>query len=346
MNHHEKYMARCITLALKGAGNVAPNPMVGAVLVHDNRIIGEGYHQEYGSAHAEVNCFASIAPEDENLIKDAVLYVSLEPCAHVGKTPACSNLIIQKGVKKVVIGCRDPFEAVNGQGIEQLKMAGIEVLENVFNQECLELNRRFFTFHLLKRPYIILKWAQTADGKIAANDNRRLYISNAVSNTLVHRWRTEESGILIGTNTAIKDNPALTNRLWEGKPPLRLVIDTRLQLSSNQQLMSDGLPVVIYNFLRDHHSGPVIYKQVREDRDLLLQILQDCFERNLLSIIVEGGANLLQQFIDAGLWDEARVITNSQLFVGEGLSAPLLHNGIIFEEINWSDDQLVCYRRL
>ncbi|MBC7722390.1 MAG: bifunctional diaminohydroxyphosphoribosylaminopyrimidine deaminase/5-amino-6-(5-phosphoribosylamino)uracil reductase RibD, partial [Pedobacter sp.] len=214
-------MFRCLELAVLGKGNVAPNPMVGSVLVHEGRIIGEGYHQLYGQPHAEVNCINSVAENDKYLIPQSTLYVSLEPCSHFGKTPPCSDLIIKHDIKKVVVGCRDSYEEVNGKGIENLQQNGVEVVLGILENDCKNLNKRFFTFHTKKRPFIILKWAETANGKIASNTNERLLISNDFSNRVVHKWRSEEGAILVGTKTASLDNPSLNNRLWHGKNPIR-----------------------------------------------------------------------------------------------------------------------------
>lgn len=318
------YMQRCIDLARLGAGKVAPNPQVGAVLVHNGRIIGEGYHQEYGQAHAEVNCINSVSAEDQKLIPSSTIYVSLEPCAHFGKTPPCSDLIIQKRIKKAVIGCRDPFVEVNGKGIEKLQQAGVEVVTGVLEQECKELNKRFFTYHTQHRPYIILKWAQTANGKIAAGSDKRLLISNEYTNRLVHQWRTEEAAILVGTNTALLDNPALDNRLWMGKKPVRLVLDLSLRLPQTLKIFDRQQKTIIFNRVQHKEEGNLMYYQLKDETDLVEQIMHAAYELNIQSILVEGGARLLQSFIDAGYWDEARVITNEALKVADGLSAPLL----------------------
>lgn len=330
---HETYMYRCLQLAQLGAGKVAPNPMVGAVLVYEERIIGEGYHQVYGQAHAEVNCINSVLAEDVPLISLSTLYVSLEPCAHFGKTPPCADLVIRYNIPVVVVGCRDPFKEVNGKGIEKLQQAGINVITGVLEAECLALNKRFFTFHTQHRPYIILKWAKTADDKIAAGANDRLIISNDYTNRLVHKWRTEETGILIGTNTALADNPLLTNRHWQGKSPVRMVIDKELKLPSSLHLLN-GPTTVVFNTLRHSNdldarllnSQPegVYYYQVGTDTSMLHQILHACYHLQLQSVLVEGGAYLQQTMIEEGCWDEARVITNEQLWINEGLEAPRL----------------------
>jgi diaminohydroxyphosphoribosylaminopyrimidine deaminase / 5-amino-6-(5-phosphoribosylamino)uracil reductase len=335
-------MRRCLQLARSGAGRVAPNPMVGAVLVYNDRILGEGYHRQYGEAHAEVNCLLSINEEDKHYISSSTLYVSLEPCAHFGKTPPCADLIIKHNIPRVVIGCRDPFDEVNGKGIEKLVNAGVEVDVGVLNNESLEINKRFFTYHTKHRPYIILKWAQTADGKMATiteseNEGDRLLISNQYSNRLVHKWRSEEMSILVGTNTALADNPELTTRLWEGKNPIRLLIDKELKLPAGAKLFNGAAATIVFNLLK--HSLPhaktvaadlqghtPYYYQLAEDSSLVHQVITALYNMGIQSVLVEGGAYLLQSFIDEGVWDEARVITNEQLIIGMGLPAAILRD--------------------
>ena len=344
MQMHEFYMTRCIELALKGLGEVAPNPMVGAVLVYEDKIIGEGYHQVFGKAHAEVNCFNSVVDENINLISNAVLYVSLEPCAHYGKTPPCVHLIIDKGVKKVVIGCRDPFNKVSGKGIEILQNAGIEVVVGILEKECINLNSHFFTHHQQHRPYIILKWAQTNDGKIAGVGNDRLMISNAITTTKVHQWRSEVMAILIGTNTALKDNPSLDNRLWTGKSPIRMVIDSILKLPKELKIFNDNNPTIVFNYRQESKNGHVQFIQLLQSKSVLLQIVDYCCANNINSILVEGGTRLLQSFIDEGIWDEARIITNRSLTIGNGLNAPQLKSAIFYKEETIINDQIIYYK--
>jgi len=339
-------MQRCIELARSGAGMVSPNPMVGAVLVHEDRIIGEGYHAHFGQAHAEVNCLNSVKPEDRPLIHSAVMYVSLEPCAHFGKTPPCADRIVREGIKKVVIGCRDPFKEVDGKGVEKLQKAGVEVELGILENECRDLNKRFFTFHTRHRPYIILKWAQTANLKIAAGSKERLLISNEFTNRKVHRWRSEEAAILVGKNTVMKDDPVLTNRLWDGPSPVRLVIDMDLQLPASAKVFNQDAPTVVFNKIR-HSSGeqPVFY-QVTEDVNLIHQVVHALYRLNILSVLVEGGARLLQSFIDEGLWDEARIITNTEMVVEEGLAAPVLPEAAAVDEELTGSDRLVYFKPL
>ena len=330
-------MQRCLDLALLGAGNVAPNPMVGAVLVYQHRIIGEGYHQQYGFPHAEVNCVDSVLPADEELISKSTLYVSLEPCVHFGITPPCTDLIIKKNIPEVVIGCGDTYEEVNGKGIEKLRTNGINVITGVMEKEALELNRRFFTFHRYKRPFIILKWAQLSDGKISAGNKERTFISNEYSNRLVHKWRTEEAAIMVGTNTALLDDPALTARLWPGNDPVRIVIDMQLKLPNTLKLFDGKVKTIVFNQIKQEESGAIAYHKVETGAPVIPQILNILFQLRLQSVMVEGGAKLLQSFIDTGMWDEARVISSRQVAVGsgQGVNAPVLksHELIQTQEI-------------
>jgi diaminohydroxyphosphoribosylaminopyrimidine deaminase/5-amino-6-(5-phosphoribosylamino)uracil reductase len=328
MKIHEQYMHRCLELAKLGSGNVAPNPMVGAVLVHEGRIIGEGYHQQYGKAHAEVNCINNVAGEDRYLISRSVLYVSLEPCAHLGKTPPCADLIIKHEIPKVVIGIRDPFKDVNGKGIEKLLAAGIEVTCDVLKNECLELNKRFFTFHTQHRPYIILKWAQTADAKIGSGTGERLMISNEYTNRLVHKWRSGEAAILIGTNTALNDDPSLNVRSWKGNDPVRLIVDMNLRLPSSLRVFNKKQRTIVFNTLRHEADDLLSYYQVANDAGIVHQVLNACYGLSIQSILVEGGAKLLQSFIEDNSWDEARIITNTMMNAGTGLAAPILSNAL------------------
>ena len=333
MTEQETYIYRCIELAKAGAGYAAPNPLVGAVLVYNGRIIGEGFHQVYGQAHAEVNCIHSVADADKQFIALSMLYVSLEPCAHYGKTPPCADLIIQQQIPEVIIGCRDPFKEVDGKGIEKLRAAGISVTVGVLEEQCIVLNKRFFTFHTKHRPFVVLKWAQTVNSKIAADAGERLLITNDYTNRLVHRWRSEEAAILVGTNTALLDNPSLDTRLWYGKSPMRLVIDMDLRLPSSLQLFNGRQTTIVFNTLKHsipeqpvdvHQTKGLYYYQLNEQESVVTQIMQACYALHIQSVLVEGGAALLQSFIDEAIWDEARIITNEQLQVPEGLDAPVL----------------------
>lgn len=337
----EHWMYRCLQLAALGAGKVAPNPMVGAVLVHNNRIIGEGYHQRYGQGHAEVNCIASVKPGDESLISASVMYVSLEPCAHFGKTPPCADLIIRYNIPKVVIGCRDSFEEVNGKGIDKLKAAGIEVTLGVLEKECRELNRRFFTYHSRQRPYVILKWAQTANKKIGATAGR-LLISGEMSNRLVHKWRSEEASILVGTQTAAVDNPALTTRLWPGPSPIRVVLDRQLRLDAGLQLFDGSVRTIVLNDIRSSEGEPA-YLQLAAGENFAERILNTLHQALVQSILIEGGLQTLTTFIEAGCWDEIRIIENKRLIAGD-ISAPELPACSLAEEITMDDDVIRIYR--
>jgi len=307
-----------------GAGSVAPNPMVGAVLVFENTIIGEGYHQKYGYAHAEVNCINNVAENNRHLVAKSTLYVSLEPCAHFGKTPPCADLIIKNNIPAVVIGCTDNYAEVNGKGIEKLVAAGVNVTVGVLEKEAKELNKRFFTFHTRQRPYIILKWAQSSNKKIAA-DSGRTFISNEISNRLVHQWRAEEAAIMVGTNTALNDDPALTTRLYPGKNPVRIVLDMDLKLPAGLQLFDGSVTTIVFNGLRQEEKETITFYKINKEEKIIPQLLQALYGSGIQSVLIEGGAKLLQSFIDAGLWDEARIITNTTMEIASGIDAPVLH---------------------
>ena len=337
-------MQRCLELAKLGAGNVAPNPMVGAVLVCNDKIIGEGWHQQYGEAHAEVNAIHQAVQNGQMDLSQSTLYVSLEPCAHFGKTPPCTDLIIQHKIPKVVIGCRDLFKEVNGKGIEKLKAAGVEVESGVLVNECKELNKRFLTFYTTHRPYVVLKWAQTGDGKIATGNNERLLISNEYSNRLVHQWRSEEAAILVGTNTALQDNPDLTTRLWPGNSPVRLVVDMELRLPSSLKIFNQHVRTIIFNSVKHEEERSLSYYQVTNDTSLVHQIMNALYKLKIQSVLVEGGARLLQSFIDEGIWDEARVINNEQLIMNNGLKAPVLENAKKIAEVKLLSDTIEFYK--
>jgi diaminohydroxyphosphoribosylaminopyrimidine deaminase / 5-amino-6-(5-phosphoribosylamino)uracil reductase len=351
MSQDELYMYRCIELARLASGHVAPNPMVGAVLVHQGRIIGEGYHEKFGGPHAEVNCLESITDNDRDLISSSTLYVSLEPCAHFGKTPPCADLIIKNKIPKVIIGCRDPFKAVDGKGIEKLKNAGIEVLFGILENECRNLNAAFFCYHTKHRPYVILKWAETADSKIAAGPGKRLLISHEFTNRIVHRWRSEVMCILVGRKTAAADNPALNTRLWPGNNPVRLVVDPDLSLQKDLKLFDKSVPTIVFNYhkntmenlVQDWKENGVHYYQLTRDVSLPLQVVNALYHFGIQSVLVEGGAKLLQSFIDKNLWDEARVITNQKLLIGEGLAAPVLAKNILHNEFMIQSDRVRFY---
>ena len=335
-------MSRCLQLAELGAGNVAPNPMVGAVLVYEDKIIGEGYHQKYGEAHAEVNCINNVIEENKVLIEKGILYVSLEPCSHYGKTPPCTDLIIKNKIKKVVIGCKDIYKEVAGTGIQKLQNAGVEVITGILEKECIQLNKRFFTFHQKFRPYIILKWAQTANGKIGALE-KRILISNEYSNRLVHKWRSEEAAILIGTNTALQDDPLLTTRLWTGKNDIRIIIDKQLKLPSALKIFNTDARTLIYNLAKNSTTGNLVYIKL-DNENFIDDMLQSLFELNIQSVMVEGGAKTLQSFINAGLCDEARVIINEKLIIENGIGSPEMKDFIWENQERYFDDVINYYK--
>jgi diaminohydroxyphosphoribosylaminopyrimidine deaminase / 5-amino-6-(5-phosphoribosylamino)uracil reductase len=318
------FMQRCLELALLGMGDVAPNPMVGCVIVHDGKIIGEGYHEKFGQQHAEVNAIRSVKyPE---LLLMSTLYVSLEPCAHFGKTPPCSDLIVESRIPKVVIGTIDPFAEVSGKGIERMQKAGIEVEVGMLEKECRNLNRRFFTFHEKKRPYIILKWAQTLDGFIDTDHTEKqhpTWITNDLSKRLVHKQRSEESAILIGTNTAEFDNPALTVREWAGNQPVRMVIDRLGKLNQGLHLFDGKAPTWVFTSIEKPDLENLNFITLDFNQNILPQMMEELHRREILSVIVEGGSELLNSFLEINLWDEAFVYTGNQFF-GKGISAPLI----------------------
>lgn len=344
MDNHEIYMHHCLELAKLGAGTVAPNPMVGAVVVYQGKIIGEGYHEQFGKQHAEVNCIESV--KHKHLIEQSTLYVSLEPCAHFGKTPPCVDLILQHQIKKVVVGSVDPFAQVDGKGIEKLKTAGVEVVTGVLKNQCTELNKRFFTFHTKQRPYIILKWAQSANQKIAKADKSRVHISNDFTNRLVHKWRSEEQAIMVGTTTAMVDDPALNVRLWNGKNPVRLVLDLDLKLPSTLKVLTTQQETVVFNLFKQQEEKNLLFYKIEKKDEVIKQILAACYKLNIQSVLVEGGSRLLQTFIDKNLWDEARVIQNNELIISGGLNAPELKNQTVTTTENLFSDMIFFYKNI
>ncbi len=339
---HTFYMRRCLELATLGKGNVAPNPMVGAVLVHEGRIIGEGWHREYGQAHAEVNCLESVRQEDRHLIPESTMYVSLEPCAHYGKTPPCAVRLVQEKIKKVIICNTDPFEKVGGKGMEILQQAGIETETGISEAEGLWLNRRFFCFHRQQRPYIILKWAQTANGFFAPADKSRFQLSNTHSNQLVHKWRTEESAIMVGYRTALHDNPQLTARNWRGRQPLRIALDRNLSLPGTHHLQDNSTETWLVNEQLEATENNTRKLKLPFNENLLPTLLNELYAANKISLIVEGGVQLLQSFIDKGLWDEARVFTTPKV-LADGIAAPTLTNAGTAQQFDIADDRLTLY---
>lgn len=339
-----RYMHRCIQLAQKGRGAVSPNPMVGAVLVHEDKIIGEGYHREYGQAHAEVNAIASV--KDKSLLKYATLYVSLEPCSHYGKTPPCAQLIIDSQIPNVVIGCLDPFPKVSGRGVRMLQEAGIRTKVGLLEQECLQLNKEFNKVQLAGRPYVYLKWAQSKDGFIdkARKDANDLptAISNDFTKLLVHKLRSEVDAIMVGTNTVLADNPSLTTRLWHGESPTRIVVDRTLRLPSDCNIYDHAVATIVFTE-KEVAANPNVnleYVQVKFDENIFQSILKVLKAKGINSMMIEGGAKLLQSVINANLWDEAFVEIGCEPFL-EGVKAPTIDWNMVSEERVWGDSKQV-----
>lgn len=331
MKIHEKYIKRCIEIAQNGLGTTAPNPMVGCVITHNNNIIAEGFTSPYGGNHAEVNAINSV--KDTSILKKSTLYVTLEPCSHFGKTPPCSDLIIKHQIPNIVIGCTDDNPKVSGNGIAKLKAAGCNVIVGVLEIKCKQHHKRFFTFHNKKRPYIILKWAETNDGFIAPKtrkENKPIWISNTYSRQLVHKWRAEEQAILIGTNTVTQDNPNLNTRDYKGKNPIRIIIDKTHKLSKKYTVFDDSSETIVISEDNIDFNKPIAH-----------QICNVLFESNINSVIIEGGCKTLQTFIDENLWDEARVFIGKVNFK-DGTKAPKLKGSLICEN-TLLDDQLKIY---
>ena len=317
-----KFMNKCIALAKQGLGNTYPNPLVGSVVVYKGEVIGSGWHQKSGEAHAEVHSIRNVS--DRSLLADSSLYVNLEPCSHYGKTPPCTDLIIQSGIRHVVIGMKDPFEKVNGRGIQKLRHAGVRVDVGIEAAACRELNKRFITTIEKQRPYIILKWAETLDRFLAPKTkttNDPVWISNLLSRTLAHQWRAEEQSILIGKQTALDDNPALTTRLHKGPSPIRLLIDPKEEVDRKAKVFNPDQKVIVFTANKSRTEAHIEYVAIDFSANGLQQILSTLFQKGIQSMLVEGGSITLQHFIDSGLWDEARVITGREKFV-EGITAP------------------------
>jgi len=331
VNIHEKYIKRCITIAKNGLGTTRPNPMVGSVIVHKGKIIGEGFTSMYGGNHAEVNAINSV--KDKSDLNEATLYVTLEPCSHFGKTPPCSDLIVRNSIPKVVIGCMDTNKSVAGKGIEKLISSGIDVTVGVLEDECKKLHKRFFTFHNKKRPYIILKWAETSDDFIAPkikNDLKPVWISNKYSRQIVHKWRAEEQAILVGGATVLNDNPSLTVRNWTGINPIRIVIDNKGNLPNNKNVFNKEAKTIL-----------ISNKQINFSMNPAEQICNELFKEGITSVIIEGGSKTLLLFLNENLWDEARVFVGKHL-LKKGTKAPAI-NGKSYSEIKIKDDILKIY---
>lgn len=341
MKIHEKYIRRCIELAKNGLGTTYPNPLVGSVIVYEDKIIGEGWHKKSGEPHAEVNAVNSV--KDKSLLKKATIYVSLEPCSHFGKTPPCCDLIIKNKIPNVVIGTVDPNIKVAGNGIKKLIEAGIHVTVGILEEECYELNKRFFTFHEKKRPYIILKWAESQDGFIAPKEKlekKPVWITNPYSRQLVHKWRTEEQAILVGTQTAIDDNPKLNARDWSGNNPIRLVIDQNNRIPEHNHIFDNQAKTILFSKSRNSiKKENTIFEIIDFEKNIVEQIVQILHQHQIQSVIIEGGRQTLQTFIDANLWDEARIFVGSVEFK-EGTKAPNIAKNQ-FKKQSIGNDELI-----
>ncbi|MBT3209216.1 MAG: bifunctional diaminohydroxyphosphoribosylaminopyrimidine deaminase/5-amino-6-(5-phosphoribosylamino)uracil reductase RibD [Bacteroidetes bacterium] len=331
MKNHEKYIKRCLQLAKLGIGNIAPNPMVGSVIVYKDKIIGEGYHQNYGEAHAEVNAINSV--KDKSLLSESTIYVNLEPCSHFGKTPPCADFIIENKIPNVVIGSVDSSSKVCGKGISKLKNAGINACVGILEDECRNLNRRFFIFNEKKRPFVIIKFAKTTDGFIDIDrenitNTRPAWITNEISRTLVHKWRAEESSIMAGTETILKDNPNLNIRSWTGKNPTRLILDKQNRLSKSSNVFDQNQATIIFSKKGNESKNNLEYIKIDDDFENLRTILSELYNRNIQSIIVEGGSKLINSFVQQNLWDEARIFIGNQFF-HKGIKAPEIEGKVI-----------------
>lgn len=338
---HEKYIQRCLDLAEKALGNTYPNPVVGCVIVHNGKIIGEGYHEKAGKPHAEINAINSV--ENPELLPESDIYVSLEPCAHYGKTPPCALKLKEIGFKKVIIGTLDYHDKVNGKGKEILENAGIQTFTGVLEKECREINKRFFTFHQKKRPYIVLKWAQSADGFLDRNFHP-YPISNKLASQYVHQIRAAENAILVGTQTAINDNPTLDVRHFSGKNPVRILIDFDLKVPPNSNIFNDVAPTLIFNSKKNVEEGYLKFIKIGRE-NFLADLMEKLYENQIQSVLVEGGSFTLQQFLNAGLWDEMVIIKNEKLFLEAGTKAPKI-NQEPFEKINLRENTVELYRNV
>jgi diaminohydroxyphosphoribosylaminopyrimidine deaminase / 5-amino-6-(5-phosphoribosylamino)uracil reductase len=342
---HEKYMRRCLELAAKGIGSAAPNPLVGCVIVSNSRIIGEGWHRFYGGPHAEVMAINSVS--DPSLLKESILYVNLEPCSHYGKTPPCANLIGEKGIPAVITGTLDPNPVVCGKGIKLLEKKGINIVTEILKEECLHLNRRFFTFHMKKRPYIILKWAQTKDCFIDMEKQEYgkegiTWITDEASRRLVHKWRSEEQAILTGSRTVMMDNPQLTTRNWPGRNPLRIVIDRGNRLSGNLHILDGSAETVVFTHISKSDRTNLKYVLLDRSKDCLHAVLDYLYSINIQSLIVEGGRILIDEFLKHDAWDEARVFTGKGTF-GKGIPAPVIRSEPV-GQFEFAESSLKIYK--
>ncbi|MDF2933180.1 MAG: ribD [Chryseobacterium sp.] len=337
----EIYIKRCIELAKKALGNTYPNPLVGSVIVHNGKIIGEGYHHKAGENHAEINAINSV--EDKSLIPESTIYVSLEPCAHFGKTPPCALKIVELGFKKVVIGAMDSHDKVNGKGKKIIQDAGIEAVSGILEKECIDLNKRFFTYHEKKRPFIVLKWAQSADG-FMDKDFKPTQISNSLTKQFVHELRNNEHAILIGTMTALRDNPSLTTREMTGRNPIRILIDIDLKVPADYNIYNNEAETLVFNSVKNSDEGNI--KFIKTERENFIEkLIRKLYELQIQSIIVEGGSLVLQQFIDANLWDETIVIKNERLIIENGTKAPRFQHAP-FEIKQFRDNVMEFHKNL
>jgi len=340
---HEKYMLRCIQLAKNGLGTTYPNPLVGSVLVHNKKVIGEGWHRKAGQPHAEVLAIASVG--DKSILTESTIYVNLEPCSHFGKTPPCADLIISKGIKKVVIGTTDPNPKVAGRGIKKLLDAGCDVVVGVLEKECADLNKRFFTFQQKQRPFIILKWAQTTDGFIAPltkNEQQPIWITNTYARQISHKMRAEAQGILVGTQTVVDDNPSLTTRDWYGPSPTRLIIDRTLRSDGHSAVYDGSTPTYIFTEAESKDSENCEFIKIDFSNAVARQISEIAYLKGLQSIIIEGGAKTIATFVAENCWDEAYIFEGPKKFQ-KGIKAPELQGALLSVQ-NIGSDTLFHYK--
>ena len=342
MKTHEYFMEKCIDLAKKGIQDVSPNPMVGSIIVYNDEIIGQGYHEKYGSNHAEVNAINSV--QDKSLLEKSTLYVNLEPCCHHGKTPPCTDLIIENKIPKVVIGCKDSYSKVSGNGIKKLRNNLIEVIDCVLDDKCRELNRRFFCYHEKKRPYIILKWAKSKDNFIAPiNQEKPFWMTSEKSKKLVHSWRAEEDAILVGRKTVVADNPSLTVRMCEGKNPIRIVIDKELSLNKKSNVFDDQAETIVFNNIKSAIIDKTTYLKA-DFNNLNEDILNQLYNRDILSLIIEGGTITINSFIEKNLFDEIRIFTTDK-FLKKGINSPEFSDINLIKTSIINNDKLEVYKR-
>ncbi|MBE28746.1 riboflavin biosynthesis protein RibD [bacterium] len=342
MKTHEYFMEKCINLAKKGIQDVSPNPMVGSIIVYNDKIIGQGYHEKYGSNHAEVNAINSV--QDKSLLEKSTLYVNLEPCCHYGKTPPCTDLIIENKIPKVVIGCKDSYSKVSGNGIKKLRNNLIEVIDCILDDKCKELNRRFFCYHEKKRPYIILKWAKSKDNFIAPiNQEKPFWMTSEKSKKLVHSWRAEEDAILVGRKTVVADNPSLTVRMCDGKNPIRIVIDKELSLNKKSNVFDDQAETIVFNNIKSAIIDKTTYLKA-DFNNLNEDILNQLYNRDILSLIIEGGTTTINSFIEKNLFDEIRIFTTDK-FLKKGINSPEFPDINLIKTSIINNDKLEVYKR-